>query len=67
MAVESRRREGRRGSACRHEVCRDEGNNWKFLRLAGDTGYVDLAEYHIKEVGRVVGIITSMLKGVASV
>lgn len=37
------------------------GNNWKFLRLAGPVVNVDLAEYHIKEVGRVVGIITSML------
>jgi hypothetical protein len=37
------------------------GNNWKFLRLAGNTAYVDWAEYHIKEVGRVVGIIKSML------
>ncbi len=39
------------------------GNNWKFLRLAGDTANVDLAEYHIKEVGRVVGILVSMLRG----
>ena len=39
------------------------GNNWKFLRLAGDTANVDLAEYHIKEVGRVVAILVAMLKG----
>jgi hypothetical protein len=39
------------------------GNNWKFLRLVADTGYIDLAEYHIKEVARVVGIIAQMLKG----
>lgn len=39
------------------------GNNWKFLRLADTIAFVDLAEYHIKEVGRVVGIITTMLKG----
>ncbi len=39
------------------------GNNWKFLRLTGDTANVDLAEYHIKEVGRVVGILAAMLQG----
>jgi hypothetical protein len=39
------------------------GNNWKFLRLVGESAAIDLAEYHIKEVGRVVGILTSMLQG----
>lgn len=42
------------------------GNNWKFLRLAGDTANVDLAEYHIKEVGRIVGILAAMLQGAAA-
>ncbi len=42
------------------------GNNWKFLRLAGDMANVDLAEYHIKEVGRVVGILVAMLQGTAA-
>lgn len=42
------------------------GNNWKFLRLAGDTANVDLAEYHIKEVGRIVGIFVAMLQGTAA-
>jgi len=39
------------------------GNNWKFLRLAGDTAKVDLAEYHIKEAGRIVAILRAMLQG----
>jgi hypothetical protein len=39
------------------------GNNWKFLRLAGNTVSVDLSEYHIKEVGRVVAILVLMLQG----
>lgn len=39
------------------------GNNWKFLRLAGDTAKVDLAEYHIKEVARIVAILVTMLQG----
>jgi hypothetical protein len=32
------------------------------LRLAGDTANVDLSEYHIKEVGRIVGILVAMLQ-----
>jgi hypothetical protein len=42
------------------------GNIWKFLKLAGDTGHIDLAEYYITQVGRVVGILTSMLKEAAA-
>lgn len=42
------------------------GNTWKFLRLTGDMGFVDLAEYYIKEVGRVVGIIAHMLRGASA-
>jgi hypothetical protein len=38
------------------------GNNWRFLRLAGQVVYVDLAEYYIKEVGRVVGILVHVLR-----
>jgi len=41
------------------------GNIWKFLRLTGDTVFVDVAEYHIKETGRVVGILKAMLQGTA--
>lgn len=42
------------------------GNNWRFLRLAGNTANVDLAEYHIKEVGRIVAVLLSMLQGTAA-
>jgi hypothetical protein len=38
------------------------GNIWKFLRLLEATAYVDVAEYHIKEVERIVGILRSMFK-----
>jgi len=41
------------------------GNTWKFLRLAGDEAQVDRPEYHIKEVGRIVGILKAMLLGTA--
>jgi hypothetical protein len=39
------------------------GNNWKFLELDGNTAHVDLPEYHINEVERVVGVIKAMLLG----
>jgi hypothetical protein len=39
------------------------GNNWKFLQLVENTAYADRAEYHIKEIESVVGIIKSMLQG----
>ena len=41
------------------------GNNWKFLRLSGTTASIDLAEYHIKEVDRIVAILTGILLGTA--
>ncbi len=37
------------------------GNNWKFLELAGNTAYVDVPEYHINQVEKVVGVIKAML------
>jgi hypothetical protein len=36
------------------------GNTWKFLRLIDSTAYVDVAEYHISDVPRIVGIVVSM-------
>jgi hypothetical protein len=36
------------------------GSIWKFMRLIGSTAYIDITEYHIKEVERIVGIIVSM-------
>jgi hypothetical protein len=39
------------------------GNVWKFLRLWESTAYVDVGEYYIKEVERIVGILVSMFKG----
>jgi hypothetical protein len=36
------------------------GSIWKFLRLVEKTAYIDVSEYHIKEVERIVGIIVSM-------
>jgi hypothetical protein len=41
------------------------GNTWRFLRLTGLEAHVDRPEYHIKEVGRIVGILKAMLLGTA--
>lgn len=38
------------------------GNIWKFLRLVKDTAFVDVTEYHIKEVEHILGILRGMLK-----
>jgi len=37
------------------------GNNWKFLQWVEGTVYVDLAEYHISNPGRLIGILLSMV------
>jgi hypothetical protein len=41
------------------------GHAWKFLRLVQDEAQVDVAEYHISQVGHVVGILKAMLLGTA--
>jgi hypothetical protein len=38
------------------------GSLWKFLRLEGDVVSLDIREYPISELGRVVGILVSMLR-----
>jgi hypothetical protein len=38
------------------------GSLWRFLRLEGDVVSLDLREYPISELGRVVGILVSMLR-----
>jgi len=37
------------------------GNIWKFLQWAEGTVYVDLAEYHISNLGKLLGILLSMV------
>ena len=39
------------------------GNIWKFLRLTEAVVQVDVAEYYIKDVERIVGILLSILRG----
>lgn len=37
------------------------GNVWKVLRLDGSTLCIDLPEYHIERVGKILGILLSMV------
>ena len=37
------------------------GTAWRFLRLTGKTAEVDMTEYHIREVDKILGILISML------
>ena len=40
------------------------GSVWKFLKISDKTVTIDLDEYHIKEVKKIVGILLSMCEGV---
>ncbi len=42
------------------------GTNWKFLKLVGDTAFLDVEDYHISQPDRVVGILVAMLRGSAA-
>jgi hypothetical protein len=37
------------------------GNVWKFLKLEGNTLCIDLPEYHIERVGKILGILLTMV------
>jgi hypothetical protein len=37
------------------------GNVWKFLQLEGNTLWIDLPEYHIERVGKILGILLTMV------
>ena len=36
------------------------GTNWKFIRLEGDTVYIDTEEYYLKDLGLLLGILIFM-------
>jgi hypothetical protein len=40
------------------------GSNWKFLKLTGDTAFIDQPEYYLNEVGRIVAILMNMIRDV---
>jgi len=37
------------------------GNVWKFLKLEGNTLFIDLPEYYIERVGKILGIVLTMV------
>jgi hypothetical protein len=39
------------------------GSAWKFLRLAGSNLTLDVEEYFIAELGRIMGILACVIKG----
>jgi hypothetical protein len=38
------------------------GNIWKFLKLEGNALYIDLDDYSIKEISKIIGILCSMIE-----
>jgi len=38
------------------------GSIWKFLRLSGATVWIDAPEYYLERVGKILGILTSVLR-----
>lgn len=39
------------------------GNTWKFLKYQDDMAYIDVDEYYISNVNKIVGILTEMVNG----
>ncbi|MDJ0733500.1 MAG: hypothetical protein QNJ47_05325 [Nostocaceae cyanobacterium] len=37
------------------------GTNWKFLKLSGQVVEIDLSEYYISNIGKILGILSSIL------
>jgi hypothetical protein len=38
------------------------GNNWRFLKLEANIAYIDLREYYISQVEKILGILASVLE-----
>ncbi len=38
------------------------GDEWKFLKLAEDTAYIDTDNYYINDIEKIVGILTEMVQ-----
>lgn len=43
------------------------GSNWKFLKLHGQKVFIDLTEYYIKEPGKILGILLSMIQSARAI
>lgn len=38
------------------------GNVWKFLKLENEAAYIDVKEYHINNIPKIMGILSAMVK-----
>jgi hypothetical protein len=38
------------------------GNLWKFMKLEGGFVYIDLDDYPVKDIGKIVGVLCAMIK-----
>ncbi|MCW5199743.1 hypothetical protein VU05_03400 [Desulfobulbus sp. F1] len=38
------------------------GSVWKFLQLKGNEAFIDRKEYHIEQPGKIMGVLTAMIK-----
>ena len=38
------------------------GTDWKFIKLLGQTAYIDIADYYIKEIDKLLGILAATLQ-----
>ena len=43
--------------------CVTSGNLWHFLKLQGSTLYIDKAEYHLRDLPKLLGILVSIANG----
>lgn len=43
--------------------CATSGNVWKFLKLEGETLYIDRVEYYLSDVPKILGILVSIANG----
>jgi hypothetical protein len=41
--------------------CVTSGSNWRFLKLAGNALSIDVAEYHLHEVAKILGILIAII------
>ena len=43
--------------------CVTSGSNWRFLRLQGQTLWIDRPEYYVHDVGKILGILVEVIRG----
>ena len=43
--------------------CVTSGSNWRFLKLEGSTISIDRPEYHIRDLGKILGILVHAAGG----